>query len=210
MTTDPFAAVKAQAKEHRARLADQKRAAEALRREQAKADAEKRRAEARQEKIHQFGKRFLEVVAVKVARPQWEEVYIDKIEAYAMAMLCQSNKELPKINPRHAEAILDKFEYGLSLPQNHGLVPDDFFFGQRLLTERQSEEEPTAKPDKISYDPVGPSVDEFLAQAEAVRPTPVQTTSSTKPVDKRGPATTPKKRGRDGRPAAARQHAKAS
>lgn len=96
----------------------------------------KTEAELLAELLIEFGRGFLFAVANRVVRAdKWSADYIRLIGQYSEDLLRRSECELPKIDPRHANLILDKFEYGLWLNPD---VPTGTFFGQRLLAEREA------------------------------------------------------------------------
>lgn len=153
MSANPFAALIINAKAREADLATQA-TADALR--NARIAAEKRSAaekEAQLNRLLDFGRGFLHAVAQRVVRPGWSSEYISQIETFCAALLRGRPSELPKIG--HAQAILDKFEYGLMLfKRHHGYpVPEGTFYGQQLLAERDAARAASAKPERIKIAP---------------------------------------------------------
>lgn len=130
---DPFADLIAAAEQREAAAKAELLAAP---RAQTQAKPAKTEAELLAEYLIRFGRGFLFAVANRVVRAdRWSADYIRLIGKYATAMLSRAECDLPKIDPRHADQILDKFAYGLELNPD---VPDGTFFGQRLLAEREA------------------------------------------------------------------------
>ncbi len=196
MTIDPFASKIAAAQQREAeevaRAKDAKYAKDAeLAERRAKNQAERERAarEAETKRIVDFGKRFLEAVASKVAADWMKPGRIDQIRQFSVALLSYVDKPLPNINRRDRDQILDKFEYGLQLSSEHGFtVPEGMLYGQRLVAEREAQREARqqqklvirqGKPDKVHS-----SVDKSSAAVVPAKP-----------------ATTPRRKGKDRRPA---------
>lgn len=156
-TTDPFqdkiaAAERREAEEAAAKAA---RAAEEKKtREAARAQAE---AERKIRRLRDFGHGFLRAVANKVVSSKWGPGYILLIKQYSEALLRKQPSDLPKINPRHAEMILDKFEYGLSMYD--GDIPDGTFYGQQLIAERQEAKQAEAGAPRLKILQGKPSTD---------------------------------------------------
>lgn len=94
-----------------------------------------------------FGRGFLEAVANRIMNPGWSPEYFLQVQAYAEGLLfSKTDPQLPQINPRHAEAILEKFSYGLRLAKQFDRpVPKGLFYGQRLLAQKAEETEREAR-----------------------------------------------------------------
>lgn len=155
---DPFADLIASATER-----EEQEKAEA---EKAASDSAMRADEARKRNererqlaaLSDFRVGFLDSVARRVVKPGWSADYMIKIRDYANCLTGCDDKELPDIPKYHAEAILDRFAYGLQLKADHGVYfRDGMMLGQRLLAEREASSE-GSKPDRIVY--TQPSVDD--------------------------------------------------
>lgn len=140
----PFVAKLTAAKQREAEA--KRRAAEAakLREEQASANQEPQRQPAKDsvQELRRFGNGFLDAVDRKILNPSWSSEYMELIIKYAMGLLRGADHidDLPVINERHANQILDKFEYGVTLATGRGVeFPEDYFVGQRLLAQREEE-----------------------------------------------------------------------
>lgn len=149
MSNNPFDAIIAQAEQITAEAAARKEAEHLLRQQQLESAAKQKRQEQLIQRRTAFGEGFLHAVASRVVKLTWSPDYIRQIKEYAEALLRQTDVDLPKINERHARQILDKFGYGLSLPRNEGIVPEGFFYGQRLLAEQETSRQ--AEPQRIVY-----------------------------------------------------------
>lgn len=100
-----------------------------------------------------------------------------------LLMAAKAPAQMPDINPRHAAKILGKFEYGVKLAESHGtVIPEDFFYGQVLLKQRQAEEKAEEKPDKL-----------VITKGPKPKAEPTEVTEPTVTVELK-PATTPRKR----------------
>lgn len=135
--TSPFAAVINEVEERESRAAVEaqqaREAADKLRLER----AEKAKAEQKARRLIDFGNGFLRAVIKTVVRKdRWGSAYIRDVEAYSVGLLSLKPVDLPKIDPRHAQAILEKFEFGLELSQKRGFtVAAGTFYGQQLLAD---------------------------------------------------------------------------
>lgn len=155
MSHNPFAKLISDAE---AREAETK-----LREEQAaRAAAEARNARAAQNEVArlkqgciEFGRKYLEAVALRVVPKDSKPEFIRLVQQHAEALLLKGNDNAPKldtISEQYARAILQKFEYGLTLAAQRGIViPDNYFYGQRLLAEQESQK--SAKPERIVIRP---------------------------------------------------------
>lgn len=158
-------------------------AAETRAAEQAKALQEQAAARQR-EQVAEFGHRFLAAVVEKVVKDDLNIDRIKKVQRFCESLLMQEDQELPSIDKVREEKILDIFDYGLKLASQHGVrVADGFFYGQRVVAERQSKV--TAKPERL-----------VIPKGERPRCQPIYTTTSNV-VDLKSATTPRQKKGRN-------------
>jgi hypothetical protein len=143
MSTNPLDAIieAAEAREaEEARIKKEKEAADAKIREERRRQSE---ADKARQQLVNFGRSFIQAVARRVVKTEWKAEYVRLIKAYTETLLNKQATELPTIDAHHADAILDRFAYGLGLYN----VPDGTFYGQQLLAEREAAK--PAKPERI-------------------------------------------------------------
>jgi len=95
--------------------------------------------------LHEFGEKFLAAVAKKVVKEYWKPDFVRTVQQYCEDLLLRTDPEkTPKLSDKLQERILEKFAYGIKLAKDRGVqLPDDFFYGQRLLKERQLDQSPS-------------------------------------------------------------------
>lgn len=149
MSQSTFASKKLAARkaaERAAAEAEAKKVAEAQRRDQIKAERAAEDA-ARAERLRQqapqlFAEGFM-AAAPSIVRPKWSESFIDLIEAHALSLVDVNDpaEPLEPIASEHMNALLEKFQRGLTIAIQKGRpVPDGHFYGQRLLAEKAANE----------------------------------------------------------------------
>lgn len=143
---DPFAAKIAAAEAAKAeREAARLAAIEVARAEREAAEA-RAAAMAPIENAREFGHRFTTAVADKIVTATMSPELMRQVQAYTVGLLSKVDSNLPSIGEKLAQKILDKFEYGLMLAEQHSQpVPSDLFYGQRLLAERATAKETEAR-----------------------------------------------------------------
>lgn len=141
ITANPFATLiasaqqrEAEIKESRNQQADEAATNRAAAEAQARAEQE---AAAARQRLVDFGREFLMSVATRVVDPRWSAAYIMQVQEYSEGLLRNHSVQLPGINPKHADKILDRLCYGLHLAEVHNApIPEGMFYGQTLLRER--------------------------------------------------------------------------
>ena len=187
--TKPFAAKLAAAKQREAEAARQREEVAKLHEEQASATQESQPQPATDpvQELRRFGYGFLDAVDRKVVNPNWNSEYMELVVRYAEGLLRNASHvdDLPVINERHVNQILDKFEYGVHLAKERGVeFPEGYFVGQTLLSQRE-EEKKSRKANKVERISIVPG-------AKPRGPRPEGNTG--RAVDDLPPAITPKPR----------------